>query len=70
MKSRNGIFQFQGRRRCSVCMHQFDFLEPYFAPATPPHAMPSIKFASSDGEIFDVDVAIARQSVLIKTMLD
>ncbi|KAF5394836.1 RNA polymerase II elongation factor [Paragonimus heterotremus] len=32
--------------------------------------MPSIKFASSDGEVFDVDVAIARQSVLIKTMLD
>ncbi|GAA52587.1 S-phase kinase-associated protein 1 [Clonorchis sinensis] len=32
--------------------------------------MSTIKFASSDGEIFDVDVAIARQSVTIKTMLD
>ncbi|VDP90414.1 unnamed protein product [Echinostoma caproni] len=32
--------------------------------------MPNIKLASSDGEIFDVDIAIARQAVTIKTMLD
>jgi S-phase kinase-associated protein 1 len=32
--------------------------------------MPIIKLQSSDGEIFPVDVEIARQSVTIKTMLD
>ena len=32
--------------------------------------MPVIKLQSSDGEIFPVDVEIARQSVTIKTMLD
>ena len=32
--------------------------------------MPIIKLQSSDGEIFPVDVDIARQSVTIKTMLD
>merc|ERR1719488_417530 len=32
--------------------------------------MPQIKLQSSDGEVFPVDVEIARQSVTIKTMLE
>jgi len=32
--------------------------------------MPNIKLQSSDGEVFDIDVEIAKQSVTIKTMLD
>jgi len=32
--------------------------------------MPTLKLQSSDGEVFDVDVEIARQSVMIKTMLE
>uniref|UniRef100_A0A4W2CWK4 SKP1 component POZ domain-containing protein n=1 Tax=Bos indicus x Bos taurus TaxID=30522 RepID=A0A4W2CWK4_BOBOX len=32
--------------------------------------MPSIKLQSSDGEIFKVDIEIAKQSVTIKTTLE
>jgi len=32
--------------------------------------MPVIKLKSSDGEVFDVDVEVAKASVTIKTMLD
>ena len=31
--------------------------------------MPTIRLQSSDGEVFPIDVDIARQSVMIKTML-
>uniref|UniRef100_A0A8C0XL08 SKP1 component POZ domain-containing protein n=1 Tax=Castor canadensis TaxID=51338 RepID=A0A8C0XL08_CASCN len=31
---------------------------------------PTIKHRSSDGEMFEVDVEIAKQSVTIKTMLE
>ncbi|XP_050738997.1 S-phase kinase-associated protein 1 isoform X1 [Eriocheir sinensis] len=34
------------------------------------YQMPSIKLQSSDGDTFDVDVEIAKQSVTIKTMLE
>ena len=32
--------------------------------------MPNIKLQSSDGEVYDVDIEIAKQSVTIKTMLE
>ena len=32
--------------------------------------MPSVKLQSSDGEIFEMDVEIAKVSVTIKNMLD
>lgn len=32
--------------------------------------MPQIKLQSSDGESFEIDLEVARQSVTIKTMLE
>lgn len=32
--------------------------------------MPMIKLVSSDGDVFETDVEIAKQSVTIKTMLE
>ena len=32
--------------------------------------MPTIKLVSSDGDVFETDVEIAKQSVTIKTMLE
>jgi len=32
--------------------------------------MPTIRLQSSDGEVFPVDIEIAKQSVTIKTMLE
>lgn len=32
--------------------------------------MPEIKLQSSDGDVFDVDVEVAKASVTIKTMLE
>ena len=34
------------------------------------HRMPIIKLKSSDNEVFDVDVEVAKASVTIKTMID
>ena len=35
-----------------------------------PDTIPSIKLQSSDGEIIEVDIEIAKQSVTLKTMLE
>ena len=32
--------------------------------------MPNIKLSTSDGEVFELDVEIVKQSVTIKTMLE
>ena len=47
------------------CIHSYQAL-----PSSPPDTMPTIRLQSSDGEVFPVDVDIARQSVTIKTMLE
>merc|ERR1711952_461915 len=39
-------------------------------PSSPHDTMPTIRLQSSDGEVFPVDVDIARQSFTIKTMLE
>ncbi|XP_062946097.1 S-phase kinase-associated protein 1-like [Cynocephalus volans] len=47
---------------------EYDLLE--IAPAMIPNTLPSIKLQSSDGEVFEVDVEIAKQSVTIETMME
>uniref|UniRef100_A0A8D2CM81 S-phase kinase-associated protein 1 n=1 Tax=Sciurus vulgaris TaxID=55149 RepID=A0A8D2CM81_SCIVU len=57
-KTRNGC----GRCPAPVSLWPAIFLTP--------NTVPSIKLQSSDGEIFEVDVEIAKQSVTTKTMLE
>lgn len=54
-----------------TCFCCFSIAVQKFKPHTAlPFQMPSIKLQSSDGDTFEVDVEIAKQSVTIKTMLE
>ncbi|XP_062039044.1 S-phase kinase-associated protein 1-like [Lepus europaeus] len=59
---------WRSQLKCALTPDSQKLLRP--ASSSNPSIVPSIKLQRSDGEIFEVDVEIAEQSVTIKTMLE